>query len=513
MNIAILDALPIGAVLLNARGEVIHANNSSLSILGVESNQILGESCAEHRFEIQDLKGRRVYNLPDLFSKLIKEGSPALGLRGRLLSPTGSIIYVMSNVTPLFEDRESIGAICTLEKIREDGSSKKDTERLQEAVRRAQRVESIGRLAGGVAHNLNNILSPVIGYSDMALEQITQDDPLYEQLEDIRAATERATELVRQLLAFARKQSFELQSLDLGLVVRELQTILRQTVPESIELDLTGCAPIKPIKADLSQVQQIVIALLLNAAEAIERSGTIAFATEDVTVDAGNAKRHRDVKPGIYARLTVTDSGRGMSNDTIAHVFEPFFTTKEVGQGYGLGLSTVYGIVKQHEGSITVDSRPGGGTRVSVYLPRTGRLQRAPTKKPSRPPAAHTQNETILVVEDEDSLLKFTSIVLKKSGYKVYEASSGEEALEIAGELRSSIDLLLTDVIMPGMNGKEIYVALKKSRPEMKILYTSGYPDDVISRHGIVDKDENLLTKPTTVDKLTKKVREVLDDG
>jgi two-component system cell cycle sensor histidine kinase/response regulator CckA len=392
---------------------------------------------------------------------------------------------------------------------KEDRGEQGEKPRDEDALRRAQKFESIGRLAGGVAHNLNNILSPVIGYTDMALELGESPESLREQLAEIRVATERAISLVRQLLAFGRKQSFELVKLNLAEVVTDLEIILRQTAGEHIELKLDLDTDVDFVMADLAQVQQIIINLVLNACEAISKSGTITIATANVALDQTFCEKFQELQPGPHVMLTVSDTGRGMDEETLRLVFEPFFTTKEIGEGTGLGLATVYGVIKQHGGFISADSMPDQGSAFRVYLPAYSE-EEASVEAHSAKQSPEADEQTILVVEDEESLLKFTSLVLRKLGYKVIEASTGAEALGVAGSHDGPIDLLLTDVIMPGMNGKELYERIAASSPNTKVLYTSGYPDDVIAKHGILDRSENLLQKPTTMERLTQKVKSVL---
>ncbi len=395
------------------------------------------------------------------------------------------------------------------ESVIPDGAAQGKTG-LEEQLRRAQRMESIGRLAGGVAHNLNNILSPIIGYTDMALDNLRPIDPLYYQVKDIKAAAERATDLVQQLLAFGRKQSFALRKLNLNQVVTDLESILRQTIREDIEVEFSLQQTLHSVKADLAQIQQIIVNLALNACEAMPSGGKISIRTDSVTVDESDAAEQRDIQEGTYVTLSVSDTGKGMDQHTINHVFEPFFTTKEIGQGTGLGLSTVYGIVRQHGGHVRVESEPGKGATFNVYLPQ---YDEDPVPSVPRAPTLSTEggDETILVVEDEMSLLKFTSLVLRKLGYDVLEAENGSAAIDRANNHDGAIHLLLTDVIMPGMNGRELYEKLSETHSEMKILYMSGYPDNVIARHGIISEGEHLLQKPTTVDALTDRVRRALD--
>ncbi|MCP4677564.1 MAG: response regulator [Deltaproteobacteria bacterium] len=399
----------------------------------------------------------------------------------------------------------------------EEGSPRPDTETvkreredLKARLRQAQRMEAIGRLAGGVAHNLNNILSPVIGYTDMALVSLDPSDPLYVQMKDIRAATERATDLVQQLLAFGRKQAFALRTKNLSNVVSDLESILRQTIREDIELKFILDDNLHSIKADLSQIQQIIVNLSLNACEAMPDGGVLTIKTENIDLNPPPDDVLDGAPAGPHIVLSVRDTGKGMDQELQSHVFEPFFTTKEIGEGTGLGLSTVYGIVRQHGGYIRVVSEPGLGAAFNVYLPRFEESSVSSSKSPIQSTTGVVK-ETIFVVEDEKSLLKFICLVLSKMGYDVLEAPNGHTALEIAEQHDGPIHLLLTDVIMPGINGRELYENLSKTHPEMKILYMSGYPDNVIARHGILSEGENLLSKPTTVDQLTEKVRKVLD--
>ncbi len=389
-------------------------------------------------------------------------------------------------------------------------SVKKEREDLKARLRQAQRMEAIGRLAGGVAHNLNNILSPVIGYTDMALVSLDPSDPLYIQMKDIRAATERATDLVQQLLAFGRKQAFALRTKNLSNVVSDLESILRQTIREDIELKFILDNNLKSIKADLSQIQQIIVNLSLNACEAMPDGGVLTIKTENIELNPPPDDLLDGAPAGPHIVLSVSDTGKGMDQEMQNHVFEPFFTTKEIGEGTGLGLSTVYGIVRQHGGYIRVVSEPGLGATFNVYLPQFEESSVSSSKSPIQS-ATDIEKETVFVVEDEKSLLKFICLVLSKMGYDVLEASDGQAALEMAKQHDGPIHLLLTDVIMPGINGRQLYENLSKTHPEMKILYMSGYPDNVIARHGILSEGENLLPKPTTVDQLTEKVRKVLD--
>ncbi|MDJ0761737.1 MAG: ATP-binding protein [Myxococcota bacterium] len=507
----ILDAISTGVLGVTKTGEVAFVNRHLEKTLGYAREAIKGLRVRDLSMAVADIDGTVKIDLEVLLENVLENAVPIRDVHCAIAKADGKRVFVTADVVPIVgADKTVEGAVLTIESLALTRQTDRDTAKLEAAVRRAQKVESIGRLAGGVAHNLNNILSPIIGYTDMAMETLKPQTQLYGYLEEIRTATNRATGLVNQLLAYGRKQAFELRPINLSRVVADLEAILRQTIREDIALNLDLDLALQQVRADLSQVHRIIVDLTLNGCEAMPNGGSLTLQTRNAIVSEENKAAHPDVTLGNYVVLVVADTGRGMDEDTLSRVFDPFFTTKEVGKGSGLGLSTVYGIVKQHGGYIRVESKPGKGSVFKVYLPQLDSREPLPAP-PRRSTPKKPADETILVVEDEASLLKFTCLVLKKQGYTVLEASNGIEAREVAARAEQPIHLLLTDVIMPGKNGKEIYKELSKLHPEMKILYTSGYPDDVIARHGIIDQGENLLQKPTTVDQLTQKVRSVLD--
>lgn len=389
--------------------------------------------------------------------------------------------------------------------------SEEERENLEIQLRQAQKIESIGRLAGGIAHDLNNLLSPIIGYSEMALFEIPEDDPLYEDIAQIRDAANRAKELTQQLLAFSRKQILRMTAIDLNEIVLESKNILRRLIREDIKMDFHLAPDIGSVMADASQIQQILMNLALNASDAMPNGGSMTIATSKVFLDEDFQQHHPVVDIGEYALLAVSDVGIGMDEETISRIFEPFYSTKAKGRGTGLGLSTVYGIVKQHGGYIWADSTPSSGSTFRVYLPHAG----THAQKRSAP-AGTLENaygcERILVVEDELAVRRLTCKILRKQGYDVIEADSATDALQYAENPENAINLLLTDIVMPDMNGKELYSNIHKLRPDIKVLYMSGYTNDVIARHGILDKGIRFLQKPFSVDKLTKKIRKALDE-
>ncbi len=389
--------------------------------------------------------------------------------------------------------------------------TEEERERLADQLRQAQKIESIGRLAGGIAHDLNNMLSPIIGYSEMALMDLHPEEALHSDMSEIRDAAERAKTLTQQLLAFSRKQVLKMRLLSLNDVISESKKLLRRLTREDIEMRVRLDPSLGTIKADSSQIHQILINLALNASDAMPNGGRMTIGTANVSLDEVYVAKRPVVEAGHYVLLSVSDTGIGMDQETLSHIFEPFFTTKEKGRGTGLGLATVYGIVKQHGGYIWAYSEPGYGTNFKIYLPRVLESRGTPWT-PSSEPEDVLGGETILVVEDEDAVRKLTCKILEKQGYDVIEAHSADDAARISEHEKSPIHMLLTDIVMPGMNGKQLYEIIAKSRPEIKILYMSGYTDDVIAYHGILDAGVRLLQKPFSVETLTKKIRKVLDE-
>lgn len=379
---------------------------------------------------------------------------------------------------------------------------------LEEQLRQTQKMEAIGKLAGGIAHDFNNILTAILGYGGQLLRRIPDDVRLRRPAEEITKAAERAAGLTRQLLAFSRRQVLQPKSLDLNAVVGNMVGLFQRLIGEHITVVTTLDPAVRPIKADLVQLEQVLVNLAVNARDAMLQGGTLTLETKAIELDATTADRLRR-PPGVYARLIVRDTGCGMDENTRTHCFEPFFTTKPVGKGTGLGLATVYGIVQQSEGAIEVDSEPGRGTAFLIYLPLAQHLEHA-ARPPYDEPMPGTGTETILLVEDEATLRELIRDQLQESGYVVLEAAGAKEALQLGQQSANSIHLLLTDVVMPGMSGRELAETLTKSNPHMKVLYMSGYTDDAIVQHGILDEEIPFLQKPFTAIAFERKIRETL---
>ncbi len=389
--------------------------------------------------------------------------------------------------------------------------AEEEREKLQAQLSQAQKMESVGRLAGGVAHDFNNMLGAILGYTELGMLGVSPTDPTYGTLKDIQKAAQRSADLTRQLLAFARKQTVAPKVLDLNDTLEGMLNMLRRLIGENIDLEWLPSKDLGRVRIDPSQIEQLLANLCVNARDAIPNTGKITVETGAVTFDETDCAGHVGMVPGKYVLLAVSDNGRGMDAETLSHLFEPFFTTKEVGKGTGLGLATVYGMVKQNNGFIDVHSEPGRGTTFKIYLPRntaeTGR-----TRMKDAPQPAARGHETILLVEDEPMILDITTKMLERQGYTVQAAATPGEAIRLAREHAGEIHLLMTDVVMPEMNGKDLAKNLLSLYPNLKRLFMSGYTADVIAHHGVLDEGVQFIQKPFSVHALAVKVREVLDE-
>lgn len=383
---------------------------------------------------------------------------------------------------------------------------------LENQFRQAQKMEAVGRLAGGVAHDFNNLLMVISGYTEVLLEHTRKSNPLFPKIEAIHQATDRATTLTRQLLAFSRKQLLELKVVDLNVIVEDMERLLRPLIGENIELHTQLAPDLGRTRADAGQIEQVIMNLVVNSKDAMPNGGKI-------TIQSGNAQlKHDDlgreysyIKPGEYVVLSVSDTGHGMDKETQLRIFEPFFTTKEKGKGTGLGLSTVYGIIKQSGGYVLVESEVQRGTTFRIYLPRVEDALE-PVNATGASSSQNGGSETVLLVEDEESVRQLVRETLESKGYKVLEADHGESALHLVSHHSGKIDMLITDVVMPGMSGRELSAQLCSSYPHTKVLYLSGYTEDAIAHEGVLQSGTAFLQKPFTLQMLARKVREVLDE-
>ncbi len=384
-----------------------------------------------------------------------------------------------------------------------------ERKKLEAQLLQSQKMEAVGQLAGGVAHDFNNLLTGIIGYTDLMLMGANLDEESCSSLHEIRGAASRAAALTRQLLAFSRRQLLQPRIIDLNGLVADMENMLRRLIGEDIDLMIALAPDVGRIKADRSQVEQVILNLVVNARDAMPRGGRLTIDTTNVVLDESYVGDHVGVEPGKYVRLAVSDTGCGMEPDVQARIFEPFFTTKAVGKGTGLGLSTVYGIVKQSNGHIALYSEPGAGSTFKLYLPRVD-SGAAVEEANARTRALPRGNETILLVEDNEVVRKATSQMLRQNGYDVLEASEAIEAIGVFEGALRPVHLLLTDVIMPGLNGRELAERLTSRAPNLRVLFMSGYTDDAISRHGGLSDDIVFLEKPFACDALIAKVQEAL---
>ena len=379
---------------------------------------------------------------------------------------------------------------------------------LEDQFRQAQKMEAVGRLAGGVAHDFNNLLMVVSGYTEVLMEALDQNDPLLVKVQAIQQAADRATTLTRQLLAFSRKQLLELKVVDVNSIVADMERLLRPLIGENIDLTTKLTPNVGHTRADAGQLEQVIMNLVVNAKDAMPDGGRILIQTSEADPDTAR-REHSLIEPGTYILLSVSDTGAGMDRETQSRIFEPFFTTKEKGKGTGLGLSTVYGIVKQGGGYIFAQSEPGCGTTFRIYLPRVADPADSP-RVDKHAQAAAGGSETVLLVEDEESVRELVRETLKTRGYRVIEASDGIAGMRVSEEYQGNIEILITDVVMPGMSGRELAKRVAAARPNIRVLYLSGYTEDAIIHEGALEPGTGFLQKPFTLQVLARKVREVL---
>lgn len=493
----LLDASPDPVVVYDIKGIPLYVSPAFTRVFGWTFNE---------------LAGRRIDFVPpenwpetrEMIDKVLS-GEGFSNVETRRYTKDGRIIDVILSGAIFFdkEDRPA-GSVIHLRDI---------TERklLEEQFRQATKMEAVGRLAGGVAHDFNNLLTVMLGYSKLLVQQLPKESPYYDKLAQINLSASRAAALTQQLLAFSRKQMLEVKVLDINRCISDMEEMLGRLIGEDIEIRTFFAPDLGRIEADPTQIEQILMNLAINARDEMPKGGILTIETKNVILDEGYARTHSEVQPGPHVMFAVSDTGSGMDAETLSRIFEPFFSTKAKGEGTGLGLSTVYGIVKQHNGHITVYSEPGIGTTFKVYFP----LVAEPAEPRAGDAVAFPEGagkETVLVVEDEELVRDLAADILQMLGYSVLKAADPDEAVKMSLEHEAAIHLLLTDVVLPRMDGRSLFDLLSRTRPEMKVLYTSGYTNNAIVHHGVLDKDVHFLPKPFTMDTLASKVREVLDE-
>jgi PAS domain S-box-containing protein len=486
------------AIIATSLGGMIHSwNPAAERLFGYRAEEVLGQSL---RLLIPP---DQAAELPALLQR-IAQGERIADYETVRVRKDGRRLDVALSMAPLTGPTGRItGTSATCHDITE-------RKQLEEQLRQAQKMEGIGQLAGGVAHDFNNLLTVINGFSELLTLQLAPTDPHRGPLEEILKAGERAAGLTQQLLAFSRRQALLPQVVDLNGIVADTEALLRRLLGEDIDLLAVLRPELGRVRVDPRQLQQVILNLAVNARDAMPQGGRLTIETANVELDAGYAGQHAAVSPGAYVMLAVSDTGSGMDAETQAHIFEPFFTTKEPGQGTGLGLSMIYGIVKQSSGDIWVYSEPGHGTIFKLYFPRVADEAEQPAS-PTPPVQAPSGTETILLVEDEAPVRSLARTVLEARGYAVLEASRGDEALRVAQHHRGPIHLLLTDVVMPGLGGPAVARLLTRVHPETQVLYMSGYTDAAVARHGVLEAGAALVQKPFTPRALAQQVRQVLD--
>ena len=492
---SLVNDAPYGIYRVTMDGRLLHVNPALTAMLGYDSQEELMRLNME----------KDVYRDPQSRRRFLKEHGHNQDFRGveaEWRRKDGKFITVRVTGHPVLEKDNSI---VYFEIFAEDITERRSLER---QLLQAQKMEAIGRLAGGIAHDFNNLLSVILGHSDILEQQVAANGAMRKSVEATRNAAERAAALTLQLLAFSRKQVIEPAVVDLNTSVTEIQKMLHRVIGEDVELAIRLQPDLGYIKADPGQLGQVLMNLAVNSRDAMPSGGTLAIETANVELDETYVRQHLGARPGPFVMLAVSDTGIGMDSDTLSHIFEPFFTTKDPGKGTGLGLSMVYGIIKQNNGYIMAYSEPGRGTTFKIYFPRSEEGLPAPLTVRK---AIQGGTETILLVEDEVALRELTRLLLEDAGYTVLESSGVEDAIATARDLHLKIDLLLTDVVMPRIDGRELASQLVALRPNLKILYMSGYTDDVLVNRGRLTQTAILVQKPFTKNTLLQKVRETLD--
>jgi PAS domain S-box-containing protein len=507
-----LTSIGDGVIATDCDGRVTFLNPAAEKLTGWSLAEASGRLLSEV-FRIADERsGER---REDPVARVLREGR-AVGLTNdtNLIGRGGDVIPIDDCASPILDDAGRIsGTVLVFQDISERRKAEADRERLQAQLLEAQKLESVARLAGGVAHDFNNMLTAILGHTELAMMHADLPGPVRVDLELVWNAAERSAELTRQLLAFARKQIIAPRVLDLNETVAGLLKMLLRLIGENIELVWRPSVRLWRVCADPSQIDQVLVNICVNARDAIGSVGAVTIETRNVVVDAAFRSRHPDASPaGEYALLTVSDTGCGMDDAVLGQLFEPFFTTKEIGKGTGLGLASVHGIVRQNNGFIDVESTPGAGTTFKVYWPRCGESVAEPAAA-ERSELPRGGGELVLLVEDESAVLQLGRTMLETLGYRVVTANSPSEALRYAGDHSAEIDLLITDVVMPQMNGRDLAQQLLRLRPGLRTLFTSGYTTDIVAEHGVLEDGARFLQKPFSLGALARAVRKILDDG
>ncbi len=492
-----------------------HTPDNLLVYVSPQIKEVLGYAPEDARVPWTELLTQHPANQEGVrrTQEAVRTGRPPPPYELELRHKDGRSVWVEVREAPVVSRGETVAVVGAWVDITERKQAEAALRASQEQLQLQQRIEALGRLSGGVAHDLNNLLSPILGYAELLLEDLGPGDQRREAAEQILEAAQRARDLVRQLLAFSRRQTLEFRPLDLGQVVREFGKLLRRTIPENVQIEMDLAPDLPTILADVGQLEQVILNLAVNARDAMPEGGSLIFRTRLVHITPEEAQATPGMRPGAFVLLSVSDTGHGMDPATRQRIFEPFFTTKELGKGTGLGLATVYGIIKQHGGGIWVDSEVGMGTTFRCYFPVVGG-QLAPLHPPSpstTPPPTLGGTETVMVVEDEPLVRRLAVRFLRRLGYHTLEAASGEECLALLDGYSGPLHLLLTDLVLPGMNGRALAAEVQNRFRQVRTLFMSGYASHVLNRQGVLEEGIAYLAKPFAFHTLAAKVREVLD--
>ena len=501
---ALIDASPLAITAGDHEGRVTLWNRAAQELFGWEARDVVGRPYPAipdgERDSWATMRGR------------VLQGEAIMDVEARRLTRQGDAVHVSVSAAPVRDRRGRIeGTMAVIADITQRKKAEEEHHRLEEQLRQAQKMEAVGRLAGGVAHDFNNLLTAIKGHTELLLTGPVSPEQLREDLEEIGRSTDRAAALTRQLLAFSRQSMVQVRVLDLNALIADMERLLRRMTGETVELATDLTPGLGSVLADPGQMEQVLMNLVVNARDAMPGGGRLLIRTSDAAITKEQAATYPyRVVPGPYVLITVSDTGSGMDAATAGKIFEPFFTTKPVGVGTGLGLSTVYGIVKQARGYIWVDTDPGMGTTFMVYLPRSE--QEAETVSPSRPRADPAPNGTgtVLVAEDEEAVLALARKVLERRGYNVLTANRGQEAVRIARDFASDIHLLFCDAVMPDLTGREVIERVCKLRPGIRVLVTSGYAEQMVAYQGASGRPGAFLAKPYTPDELSGRIRDAL---
>jgi PAS domain S-box-containing protein len=492
---------------LEGDGDVRFASPSVERALGYDRHELAGT----YLFEL--VHPDDVPAVLEVFDRAIRAPGQPHWLEFRIRAADGSYRTLESIGTSLLHDPAVTGIVVNSRDVTERREAEEALLASQQQLLQSQKMDAVGRLAGGVAHDFNNLLTAIRGNAELLLLDIPPGDPRREDVDEIRKASDRAATLTRQLLAFSRRQVLQPRVLDLNGVVREMERMLRRLIGEDVELATRLEPELGQVRADPGQVEQVILNLAVNARDAMPRGGRLTVETRNVVLDDEMRRAYPYVVPGAYVMLTVSDTGQGMDAETRERAFEPFFTTKPAGRGTGLGLSTVYGIVKQSGGFVWIDSELGRGTAVRIYLPPVVEAAPASAGAPAAPALSARGTGTVLLAEDEVTVRRLAVRVLRRAGYTVLEAGDGEEALRVAQVHAGPIHLLVTDVVMPRLGGRALASRLREARADVPVLYISGYNEEAVQHHGVLDPDTAFLGKPFTAEQLLSAVGETIKES